>query len=205
MKMRNSLGALALVALVGVWSGCDSATSSGDDGSTADVTTDTTGGDIAGDTSGDATDTSGDTNPAVQPLFVNEIVAKGTITADNPTGSDWVELYNAGTQTVDLAGYLIGDKIGDTAEALPLPTGVTIAAKGFVVVFFNHAGAGFPVVDKALGKGEQAALFAPDGTPIDGFNWAAGDSPEGGSYGRFPDGSPTFKSFSAPTFAAPNK
>ena len=195
--------------------GSGSADAGAQDGSTAvdeasgDASTgDTTAGDT---TAGDTTAGDGaaqDAGPVVIPkVFLNEVVAKGVAgSPGNATGSDWIELYNAEDAAVSLAGFKIIDSGQKTAEyAFPLPPGTSIAAKGYLVVFFNHDGAGSPVIDKGLGADEAATLFHPSGAVVDRVNWEDGDAPEGKSWGRLPDGSAMFSTMAVPTLGAANK
>ena len=70
-----------------------------------------------------------DVEPGVEPsdvqgLFVNEVCSGGT---------DWIELYNASDETMDLTGYHVQDSKG-TDEEYTFPSGSSIAAKGFLVL-----------------------------------------------------------------------
>jgi hypothetical protein len=48
----------------------------------------------------------------------------------NPaTGTEWIELYNTGTSTIDLAGWTLSDGVGTIAS----PTGTILASDFFVV------------------------------------------------------------------------
>jgi hypothetical protein len=139
-------------------------------------------------------------------VVVNEVVAKALADASfNPTGSDWIELYNDGDAEVDLEGArLIDSKSKGFAEATALPPGTKIPAKGYLVVFFNHDGAGTPVIDKGLGAKEAVTLFDRDGVTLDQVDWKDGDAPEGKSWGRSPDGAAVFRTFDKPTPNAKN-
>ena len=66
----------------------------------------------------------------VAALFLNEVVAKGvTRPGFNDTGSDWIELYNAGSAEIDLQGYRLIDSAKKTFDAAyALPPGTTAAA-----------------------------------------------------------------------------
>ena len=70
-----------------------------------------------------------DVEPGVEPsdvqgLFVNEVCSGGT---------DWIELYNASDEAMDLTGYHVQDSKG-TDEEYTFPSGSSIAAKGFLVL-----------------------------------------------------------------------
>lgn len=143
----------------------------------------------------------------VPKLFINEIAAKAApVQGFNETASDWLELYNDGDTALQLQGYRLIDSAKKTFdEALPLPPNTEIAAKGFLVVFFNAEGNGTPVIQKGLGKDEAATLFHPSGLLLDRVNWEEGDAPEGATWGRYPDGADVLKTLAKPTPNASNE
>ncbi|MBN1416415.1 MAG: lamin tail domain-containing protein [Bacteroidales bacterium] len=53
-----------------------------------------------------------DTGSLIQDLFINEICAKNTLFPDEASEfDDWIELYNAGNDTIDLAGLYLTDSL----------------------------------------------------------------------------------------------
>ncbi|GAA4121018.1 hypothetical protein GCM10022215_25510 [Nocardioides fonticola] len=109
---------------------------------------------------------------------INEVESNGG------TPGDWVELYNPTTSTVDVSGLKFKDN-DDTHAFYVIPSGTTIAAKGFLVL--EEAQFGF-----GLGTADSARLFAPDGTTIiDSYSWTAHAAI---TYGRCPDGTGAFTS-----------
>ncbi|HAN30636.1 MAG TPA: hypothetical protein DCQ06_03470 [Myxococcales bacterium] len=139
-------------------------------------------------------------------VVINEVVAKAINDPTfNPTASDWVELYNRSAKPIEMDGWKINDSKSKGADfAYPLPPGLTIPAKGFLVLFFNKDGAGSPVIGKGLSSSEALSLFDDNGQLHDLVDWKDGDAPEGKSWGRSPDGSAAFATFSSPTPNAPN-
>ncbi|MCO4759987.1 MAG: lamin tail domain-containing protein [Myxococcales bacterium] len=197
----RSLAACACATfLVFGLSGCSTETGGvdGADGTTTDGTT--TDGAVS-DSGG--SDTGATTNPSV---VVNEVVVKAVPDSQfNPTGSDWIELYNTTDAKVDMTGWrVIDSKSKPFAEAIPLPPGISIPAKGFLVIYFNKDGAGSPTIEKGLGASEAVSLFSADGALQDMADWKDGDAPEGKSWGRTPDGSDITKTFDKPTPNAAN-
>jgi hypothetical protein len=87
-------------------------------------------------------------------LKLNEIMSKDV--DDNP---DWIEVYNSGTQNMDISGYFLNDKA--TAGGYEIPAGTTIAAGGFYLVDANESG------ESISSGGEDVSLAEPDGTIID--------------------------------------
>jgi|GEM_PF-5665204 len=65
--------------------------------------------------------------PVLPPVFVNEMEA-------NPaTGAEWVEIYNASNEPIDVTGWTVQTLVG-TSVKLSLPMKGIIAARGFIVV-----------------------------------------------------------------------
>ncbi len=129
-------------------------------------------------------------------LYLNEIAAKGTpIDTFNPSGGDWVEIYNADSADVDLTGYRIASVLKPFAEAPPLPPGTSIAAHGFLVIYFNHDNAGSPVIDDKLKGSADSSLniWSPDAKVLDSVTWTADKVIKGGSLCRTPDGFNSWK------------
>ncbi|MFM7327378.1 MAG: lamin tail domain-containing protein [Bacteroidota bacterium] len=106
-------------------------------------------------------------------LFLNELQAKG---------GDWIELYNSTGQAISLEGY----EIYDDATAKYTLSGLTIPAKGFLVLTCNGIGTGDQTSFSLSSLGETVYLEKPDGTLIDQVNFPALTKNQ--SYARFPDG-----------------
>jgi len=115
-------------------------------------------------------------------LYINEILSTGD--------PDWVELYNASTEAIDLSGF----KVSDGPEAkVTLPAGTTIAAKGYYI---------FPCTDFGLSSGgEKFYIWDAEGKLVDNVEFPALDA--GISYGRQTDGGSTWTTMS-PTQGAAN-
>jgi hypothetical protein len=160
---------------------------------TADATTDTAGKDtsVGSDTAGN--DTAGsDTVVAAGNLLINEVAAAGT-------PNDWLELYNPGDTAISLAGWTFADSITDPAKRAAFPDGASVPAKGFLQVECTDAASGFK-----LGKDEEAAIFAPDGSLVDSVDWADGDSPVDASFARIPNGGATWQTVTPATPGSSN-
>jgi len=87
-------------------------------------------------------------------LKLNEIMSKDV--GDNP---DWIEVYNSGTQDVDISGYFLNDKA--IAGGYEIPAGTIITAGGFYLVDANESG------ESISSGGEDVSLAEPDGTIVD--------------------------------------
>lgn len=124
-------------------------------------------------------------------VLVNEVFAQSA-TADK---LDWVELYNKGTKTVDLSGWLIMDEKDRTPYIIP--TGTKLAAKKFLVINQDLTGAkGFTF---GLGSADKVRIYDADEVLMDELEWKTGDMPDEKSLGRVPDGSETIKVTTSPT------
>ena len=119
-----------------------------------------------------------DVTPTDEGIYINEISA---------SGEDWIELYNALETTKDISGYVISDD----GNQYTLPSGITIPAKGFLILLCNDLGVGINTNFKLSSIGETISLENAGGTLIDKIEYPNLDN--GQSYGRFPDGSPFWK------------
>jgi hypothetical protein len=100
---------------------------------------------------------------------------------------------------------MIDSKSKGFGVALALPPGTKIAAKGYLIIYFNHDGEGSPVLDKKLGGDEALSVYHPSGALVDMVNWEPPDSVPKKSWGRSPDGGGVFVVFDKPTPGAANK
>lgn len=120
-------------------------------------------------------------------LVLNEVCG-GAVDNDE---DDWIELYNNGTETLDLAGVKIlkTDEEGVTETIATLPEGTTVEAGGYRV-FGKLDGQ----LSKKISNSKQVviAVMTPAGEPIDAFDRDAEVGTDqghelGGSYARIPD------------------
>ncbi len=126
--------------------------------------------------------TSGVSNTQAErgPLIINEIVSK-----DVDGGNDWFELYNSGSEAIDLGDYTIVDDT-EELEAVALPD-VNLAAGEYLVVYATEEDPGEHYVSFKLGSSDSLTLEL-DGTTVDFLEWDDSDAPQGYSYGAYPDG-----------------
>ncbi len=143
-------------------------------------------------------------------LFINEFMASNdSCCADNyGEYDDWIEIYNPGSEPVDIGGmYISDDKTDLTAWQIPAtdPDSTTIPAGGFLVLWADkQPEQGILHVNiKLSSKGEDIVLTAPNGTTIiDSLTF--GTQTTDVSMGRLPDGSNHWEFFNNPTPGAPN-
>lgn len=139
-------------------------------------------------------------------LTIPSVVAVTSAVADGPTAvkinevessggvpGDWIELYNTGTTSVDLTGYVVKDN--DDTHRYVIPSGSVVGAGGYLVV--EEAALGF-----GLGAADSARLFTPDGlTVLDTYTWTAHAAT---TYGRCPNGTGAFATTTTSTKGAAN-
>ncbi len=134
-------------------------------------------------------------------LFINELMADNTSTISDEQGSyeDWIEIYNAGPMDIDLGGYYLSDDL-DASEYWQIPTTnpslTTIPAGGFLLLWADSdPEEGELHLDfKLSSDGESILLFAPDGTTqIDAITFE--ELGTNISFGRTTDGGPDFQEF----------
>lgn len=134
------------------------------------------------------------TFPAIN-VTINEFMADNASTITNSVDGkpdDWFELYNSGTNTVDLTAYSLTDNLTNATQFV-IPPGYTILPGGFLLVWADGnskdnspTDAELHVNFKLSKSGEQLGLFSPDGVLVDGFTF--GPQTTDVSMGRFPDG-----------------
>jgi hypothetical protein len=134
--------------------------------------------------------------PAPPNVVVNEVVARA---AD--AGPDWIELYNAGEEPADLAGWTLRDE--NDSASLVLPAGTTVGPGAFLLLE-GPGGTTEPTFGFGLGAADAVRLFDAGGVVVDRTSWSSGQAPEGTSWGRYPDGSGAFRTLALPTPGAAN-
>lgn len=125
-------------------------------------------------------------------LVINEVAAKG-----DP--EDWFELFNASDEPIDLGGVFFTDDIAGEPQKGVFADGTSINPGAYLVKEMTDADPGFK-----LGGDEELAIIAPDGAIIDQVDWAEGDSPDGASFGRLPNGTGDFETL-MPTRGSENQ
>jgi hypothetical protein len=124
---------------------------------------------------------------------VNEFAAQNASIAD-PYGefNDWIEVYNTGTNNVDLGGFGLTDNLSQPFK-WRFPSNTIIGPHAFLVVWADNDQ--FPVgrtngvfaTNFALSAGGEAiGLYKPDGSALDAFTF--GPQTTDVTRGRWPDG-----------------
>ncbi len=130
--------------------------------------------------------TKGAANDCRPQIKVNEVESNGG------TPGDWIELYNVGTTTVDLSGFIVKDN--DDARTTRLPAGSMIAPGAFFVIEETTLGFG-------LGSADAARIFDATGVLIDEYAWTSHATT---TYARCPDGTGGFSTSTTSTKGAAN-
>lgn len=136
-------------------------------------------------------------------LCINELCARNTGALRDAWGEaeDWVELWNAGPQPLNTAGYYLSDK----AEELPLRWALPelhLEAGAFVLIWLdNDPQQGELHANFSLRReGEELTLTVrvrSDTVLVDRV--AYGPQRAGQSFGRFPDGGTSWRRYEKPT------
>jgi len=141
-------------------------------------------------------------------LLINELMALNSsgITDENGQYEDWVEIFNPGSETVDLEGmFLTDDPVLDTRWQFP--AGTSLDPGQFLLVWCDSDPEDGPMHAsfKLSGAGEQCALFsslAHGHQLIDSVTFGAQNSDI--SYGRIIDGGVQWDNFENPTPGSSN-
>jgi hypothetical protein len=145
-----------------------------------------------------------DATPGVGTLFVNEVMPSNATACADPFGEydDWIELYNAGTEELDLTGFFVTDDLTMPMRE-QLPAGLTVPAHGFKLLWADDQVEGVDHLKfKLEAKGEMFGISAPDGTLLDMITFGAATADV--SFARLPDGTGDFVSCAKSTCGASN-
>ncbi len=121
--------------------------------------------------------------PAFSPLFINEVLTRTLAMPDS------IELYNPGTNAVDISGWFLTDDFATPAK-YPLPAGTVLPAGGYRVFTESNFNTmpGVPPSFALSSDGDETYLFSATANGeltgyYHGFNFGAAD--EGVSFGRY--------------------
>lgn len=131
-----------------------------------------------------------------QTLFINEFMAtnsKTILDKDYNSYSDWIEIYNAGSTSINLKNYFITDVL-DQPKKYQFKNDLIINANGYIIIWADDANISNHTNFKLSASGESIGLFDPNGILIDSVTY--GMLPLDISYGRFPNGANNWYQFS---------
>jgi len=110
-------------------------------------------------------------SPASARLYITEFMANNRATIEDEDGdaTDWIEIFNSGTESVNLEGYFLTDA-ADTLTLWSFPA-VEIAENGFLLVFASgkdrrNPGSELHTNFRLSSDGDYLALVNPDGTSV---------------------------------------
>ena len=135
-------------------------------------------------------------------LFINELMADNDVTISGPDNNypDWIELYNSGTEPLNISGMYLTDDITNPTK-WQFPNSTVIDSDEYLLIWgdgYNSSLEGLYATFQLNANGDTVALFANDGvTLIDSvtFRKQIRDT----SYGRLPDATDDWEYLSDPS------
>lgn len=146
-------------------------------------------------------------------LIINEVMSRNCsesgIIAPNGKSSDWIELYNYGSQPVDLSEYFLSDDSSVIFKS-NLPT-VVLQPGAYITLWCGGEGnsgdlyVGFNL-SKSSSSGESVILSHRELGIVDGclYLQSKEGTKKGYSYGRLPDGGKNWSKQTYPSPSSPN-
>ncbi|MHC4739934.1 MAG: chitobiase/beta-hexosaminidase C-terminal domain-containing protein, partial [Planctomycetota bacterium] len=142
-------------------------------------------------------------------LLINEIMASNNSVYEDPDNSgeysDWIEIYNASNEAIDMSGMYLTDNLEDPMQ-WRIPDGVVLGANDYLVVLadlLNYQDIALHTNFKLGAGGEQVGLYHPDGvTLVDGVDFDQIEQYTDISYGL--DANGVMRFFGNPTPVAEN-
>ncbi len=137
-------------------------------------------------------------------LFINELMAANDTTLADPQGDydDWIELYNSGSEAIDMSGMYLSDD-ADEPTKWRFPAGTTITAGGFLLVWADGDTGDTPGLHanfRLSSGGESVVLSDVDergNAVIDRVDFPELEDDE--AYGRSTDGGEAFEVVPTPS------
>jgi len=141
-------------------------------------------------------------------LVINEFMASNSTTLADNTGEydDWIEIYNAGNESLDLGQYYLTDDLSNPSK-FDLQELPDIPAHGYLIIFADEDGSqGYDHANFKLDReGEVLAIVRISGSDtafVDSLSY--GSQLTDISYGRYPDASSNLEYFTQPTPGSSN-
>lgn len=137
-------------------------------------------------------------------VVINEFLASNDTAIADQDGEfdDWLELYNKGTQAVDISGYHLSDDV-DELDLYTFPANTVLNANEYLIVWADKdlSQAGYHADFKLSAAGETIFLSDSSMTELDVVTYP--EQATDTSYGRFVNGTGDFQ-IMLPTFGAMN-
>lgn len=136
--------------------------------------------------------------------MLNEVMQSNIdyLMIDKDYPDSWVELYNPTAKSVSLSGYRLGEK-NDFGKAYCLPSGTTISANGYLVIYCDKENHGLHTDFRVDAGKASLYLFNNKGEVIDSL--MMNDMPASNiAYGRITDGAEEWQYQVTPSAGASN-
>jgi hypothetical protein len=136
-----------------------------------------------------------------QSVYINEFLASNSASNRDPDFNeyaDWIEIYNGSSQMVNIGDYFLSDDLNDQKWKFPAST--SIGPLGFLLVWADGLDTSLTALHtnfKLSKSGETIALFGPDSSLLDTLTFS--EQTTDYSFGRQPDGTNNWYSFTLPT------
>jgi len=123
-------------------------------------------------------------------LYVNELMPLNHSALADEDGAfeDWLELYNAGDDALELEGYFVSDDPADPFKRR-LGAGLRVGAHDVLLLWADSdpEQGSTHLSFKLAAAGETVLVTHPQGEVVDSVEWT--DAPADQVFARFPDGS----------------
>jgi hypothetical protein len=143
------------------------------------------------------------TGSAPAQVVISEFQALNATTVTDPDyleHSDWVELFNPGTDVLDLTDYSLSDELDHTG-LWQIPAGTLLPSGAYLLIWADGRNNGYHASFRLGGSGEQIGLYGPDGDLVDSVSF--GRQLEDHSSGRLLS-TGSWVLFTEPTPGSPN-
>lgn len=134
--------------------------------------------------------------PIQAQLVINEFMAANSSTINDPDfdeSADWIELYNASNEEVDLTNHFLTDNLSEPNK-WAFPAGTFIASHGFLMIWADGKNIGLHTSFKLSAEGEEIGLFDQNLHPVNTIIYPLQKTNI--SYGRYLDGGASWYWFS---------
>ncbi|MGL1885166.1 MAG: lamin tail domain-containing protein [Reichenbachiella sp.] len=112
--------------------------------------------------------------PSKAQVRINEFQASNSATIDDPDyseSSDWIEVHNVGSTSLDLQGYYLSDNL-DTPDKWQITNPTVIQAGGFWLFWADGMDTGNHTNFKLSAAGEQIGLYDPSLQLVDSITYS---------------------------------
>ena len=121
-------------------------------------------------------------------LFINEVMPSNvSVRIDDlyDFPDSWIELYNSGTETINIKGYSFTDKSSDITK-WTVPVNCFISPKGYKLIYFDKENIGLHANFRLDINGGTISMYSPDRKLVDKFSYTK--EAYNTSFARVPDG-----------------